>query len=203
MNRKHILPLLLIFPALLLVMSAQPIMMVSVSASENENIPDTSGGGQIQVQGNGDEDEDEQDGSGPNDVQCITAPCPTEPDGGPGTGGGGSPPPVIGQQNRATSEQTGGISAGDIIQRSNTAVTEQYCKTVAGIGDRRCQQEAPEGAIQECSALTGLGQAACVQSENPDGETGTCLTANGRPFICETSTGKAISGSGQASTGRP
>ena len=109
----------------------------------------------------------------------------------------------LGQQNLAESNQVGGIGAGDIIQRSQGAVNEQYCKTIAGIGDRRCAQIASEGGdnLQRCSAIAGLGQATCLQSENPDGETGTCLTANGQPFICETSTGKAISGSGQAGVG--
>lgn len=194
---KVVLPpsLLFLVPVLMILSTAPSLSMVMASDDSDDNtanIPDLSGQGQIQQQP--DEDDDDNNG-GP---QCITAPCPTEPDGGRG----GSPPPSTSTppptgSSSADANQVGGISAGDIIQRSNAQVTEQYCNTVAGIGDRRCQQEAPQGAIQDCTAIAGLGRANCVQSENPDGS-GTCLTANGRPYICNTSTGTAISGSGQA-----
>lgn len=149
------------------------------------------GGGQQ----NGDDDEPEEEDD----------PIPTEPDGGTGgTPGTGGFPAVPSGRNLAESNQVGGIGSGNIQQNAQGAVNEQYCSTVAGIGDRRCAQYAnPEGQnIQDCDAVAGLGQAACVQSE-AGGGTGTCLTANGRPYICYTDTGTAVSGSGQASAGGP
>lgn len=203
MINKHILPLVFIFP-LVLVLTAQPfaVMMVSASSStDNEDENEDNGVGQSnsattgQGFAPGESNPTGDTDTGSTDI-CVNNPeddiCPPRP-GPPGPG----PGPLTASENTASSEQTGGISAGDIIQRSNTQLTEQYCKTIAGIGDRRCQQEAPTGALQDCEAIAGLGRANCVQSENPDG-TGTCLSANGRPFICETSTGKSISGSGQA-----
>lgn len=200
--KKVILPLLFLVPVLLTLMTSQPLLLVMASDdTDNTNIPGQSGQGQqIQTQ---DEDDDEEDnGQGPTQTpggqpQCITAPCPTEPNGGPG--GQGGLPQIPSGRNLAEANQLAGIGSGNIQQNAQGAVNEQYCSTIAGIGDRRCAQFATPGAdnIQDCTAIAGLGKANCVQSENPDGS-GTCLTANGRPYICNTATGTAISGSGQA-----
>lgn len=201
MNNKHILPLLLIFPALFMIVTAQPILMVSASDDDDENqLANIPGGGPGIAVGE------------PNPNAGI----PVEPDQGPGGGGQGAcdpeddqcgtpypggppPPPPPTGSNTADSSQVGGIGSGQINQRAQGAVNEQLCSTIGGIGNRQCQQQATQGAqnLQDCTAIAGLGRANCIQSENPSGPD-TCLTANGRPFICETGTGTSISGSGQA-----
>jgi hypothetical protein len=195
MNQKHILPLLFIFPALFLLVTAQPAIIM-VSASDQSDLTDTLGEGDTAIQQNG----------GEGEIQCIMAPCPgdedndeeqqTPPQQTPPTGQGQT---TLGQQNEAESNQVGGIGAGKINQQAQGSVNEQLCNTVGGIGNRQCQQSATPGAsnLQDCTAIAGLGKANCVQSENPNGPD-NCLTANGRPFICETSTGRSLSGSGQA-----
>ena len=200
--KKVILPLLFLVPVLLTLMTSQPLVLVMASenGNDNTNIPGQSGQGQ-QIQTQQDEDDDdEEDGQGPiqtpgGQPQCITAPCPTEPNGGPG----GGLPQIPSGRNLAEANQLAGIGSGNIQQNAEGAVNEQYCSTIAGIGDRRCAQSATPGAenLQDCTAIAGLGRANCVQSENPSGPD-RCLTANGKPFICETSTGRSLSGSGQA-----
>jgi hypothetical protein len=208
MINKHILPLVFIFP-LVLVLTAQPfaVMMVSASSStDNEDENEDNGVGQSnsattgQGFAPGEPNPSGDTDTGSTDI-CVNNPeddiCPPRP-GPPGPGPG--PGPLTAAENTAESEQTGGIGAGQIIQRAQGGVNDQLCKTIGGIGNRECQQQAPTGGLQDCEAIAGLGKANCVQSENPDGS-GTCLSANGRPFICNTSTGKSISGSGQAGLG--
>lgn len=166
-------------------MTAPSLVMATGNDDDNNNanIPSQlSQGQQIQTQ-----QEDDQE------------PIPVEPDQGPGTTPPNQLPAIPSGRNLAESNQVGGIGSGNVQQNAQGAVNEQYCKTVGGIGDRRCAQYAnPEGQnIQECSAVAGLGKANCVQSEQGGG-TGTCLSANGRPYICFTDTGAAVSGSGQA-----
>lgn len=193
MTFSKVVPSLLFLVPVLMIITAPSMVMAGSDNDDNgnnANIPDLSGQGQIQQQ-----DEDDQEEQPP---QCFAAPCPTEPDGGTG----GQPqqfPAIPSGRNLAESNQVGGIGSGNVQQRAQGAVNEQYCATVGGIGDRRCQQEATEGAdnIQECSAVAGLGKANCVQSEQGGGK-GTCLSANGKPYICFTDSGAAVSGSGQA-----
>lgn len=178
-----------------MIVTAPSMVMAGSNDDNNANIPDLSGQGQIQQQ-----DDDDQEEQPP---QCFAAPCPTEPE----DGTEGQPqtqfPAIPSGRNLAESNQVGGIGSGSIKQRAEGAVNEQYCSTIGGIGDRRCQQTATEGAenIQDCKALAGLGTANCVQSEQGGGK-GTCLNANGRPYICYTDSGVAISGSGQAGAGQ-
>lgn len=203
MNHKQILPLLFIFPVLFILVSAQPILMVNASSSEDddqENSATTNlqGGGQGIAVGEPSPD-DETGGGTPG--SGVPSPCDPDDDqcGTPYPGGPPPPPPPTGT-NDAFSRQTGGIGAGTINQNAQGEVNRQLCGTVGGIGNRECQQQGSPGTLQDCTAVAGLGRANCVQSENPDGS-GTCLSANGRPYICETSTGTAISGSGQAGLG--
>jgi hypothetical protein len=139
-------------------------------------------------------------GGGEGEIQCIRAPCDDEEE-EQQTPPQQQPPSstTLGQQNLAESNQVGGIGGGNIAQNAQGDVNKQLCSTVGGIGNRQCQQTATPGAsnLQDCTAVAGLGKANCVQSENPSGPD-KCLTANGQPFICETSTGTSVSGSGQA-----
>lgn len=192
------LPLLFIFPAVFFLTSGQAALVL---ASSNQQQDDNDNSATLLGQANQGVAIGEQNPTGDTGGGGTTTTCDEDEEfcGTPPQPGPPGPGPQVGQQNLAESNQVGGIGAGNINQRAQGAVNEQLCSTVGGIGNRQCQQTATPGAqnLQDCSAIAGLGKANCVQSENPSGPD-NCLTANGKPFICETSTGRSLSGSGQA-----
>ena len=193
-STKYLPPLLFIFLATAIFVTAPTALMASNIDQDNRAtlLDQNSQGARIADEGD-DQEEEEEDGGGGSNPPDNGQPPPSPPPPGQQF------PAIPSGKNLAESNQVGGIGSGNVQQNAQGAVNEQYCKTVGGIGDRRCAQFATPGAdnIQECSAVAGLGKANCVQSEQGGG-TGTCLNANGRPYICFTDSGAAVSGSGQA-----
>src|SRR5215510_4544560 len=144
------IPLLFIFAALFAI-SVQPVL-ASDDDDNNQNLLGQANQGQAIQQ----QEEDDQE------------PIPVEPDQGPGNTPNAA---LLAQQNRAESNQVGGIGGGNINQQAQGSVNEQLCSTIGGIGNRQCAQQATPGAqnLQDCTAIAGLGTANCVQSEAGDG----------------------------------